>query len=298
MSKPVTRATARHLALVAALDAGLVAALYALEPSIVTDTVRSPRALGLVALTVVACMVLGRFGRRWAGSFGGALGAALPLALVGWLVIAPAVRDVTLVEPLPAGIDALAVQDTPSATSPPLVQSDVATSPPSAASPQAAVPPRTTASSAPSPRTSAPSATKATSAPTSPAAPASSRPAPSRAAPAPPPSGPAKVSSGRVEGINHTASGTVAIYRLGDGSHIVRFEDVALEGAPDPVLWLVPGRDKRSRDGGLEVGPLKATHGSFHHVVPAGFDVTQDLTVFIWCERYATPIANATQNRL
>jgi len=228
----------RHLAAVAAINAGIVGGLYALEPALVTDTVRSPRALAVVAVTVVACMVLGRVGRRWGGSLGGAFGAAVPLALVGWLVVAPAVRDDTLVEALPS----------------------------------AAVP------SAPSP-TLSPTPASATSAPTATAA---------------QPTGPTKVSTGRVRGIGHTASGTVALYRLADGSHLVRFEDVAIEGSPDPVLWLVPGSDRESRDGGTKVGSLKATHGTFHHDVPASFDLTQDFTVFVWCDRFATPIAGAT----
>jgi len=298
--------------LVGALDAGLVALLYALEPALITDTVRSPRALGVVALTVVACMLLGRLGRRWQGSVGGAIGAAVPLALVGWLVIAPAVRGVTLIEPLPAGASALdetsgtdpsiepGADGSPTASAPALTTS--APTAQESARTSAVSPPASGGRQSTSAQQGAPSAVRSsTPRSSSPATAPSNNPtaAPTSAAPAPPPaSGPVEVSSGRVEGINHTASGTVAIYRLEDGSHIVRFEDVALEGAPDPVLWLVPGRDRRSRDGGLEVGPLKATHGSFNHAVPASFDVTQDFTVFIWCERYATPIANATQNRV
>lgn len=256
MSRLRTNPAVRRFALILALDAGIVAGLYALEPTLVTDTIRSPRALALVAVTVVATMLLGRVGRRFGGAWGGAAGAAIPLVLVGVLVVAPAVRDVRLDEPLPDGLVAL----------------------PAAAG--SATPTATTS------RSSEPSSEPAPPAPTS---------AASAAAPAQP--GPALVSRGRVEGIGHTASGTVAIFRLADGSHIVRFEEVALEGAPDPVLWLVPGRDQRSRTGGTEVGPLKATHGSFHHAVPAGFDVTQDLTVFVWCQRFATPIANSTQDR-
>ncbi|HVE64611.1 MAG TPA: DM13 domain-containing protein [Mycobacteriales bacterium] len=298
MTPYVTPARIRRLSLIGAFNAGLVALLYALEPSLLTDTARSPRALAIVGLTVLAAMVLGRIGRRYAGSVGGAVGAVIPLALVGWLVIAPAVRDVTLVEPLPAGIAALATDEAPSSAGSTEVPAPSVTPVTPAAVDAAPRSKRSSSPAAAAPRPAVesrrPAVTNRASG-TPQAALPSRRPAP---ASAPAPRGPAKVSSGRVQGINHTASGTVAVYRLEDGSHIVRFEDVALEGAPDPVLWLVPGRDQRSRDGGLEVAPLKATHGSFHHAVPQSFDVTQDFTVFIWCERYATPIANATQNRL
>jgi hypothetical protein len=103
------------------------------------------------------------------------------------------------------------------------------------------------------------------------------------------------LTSGRLRGIGHDAEGTVSVYRLEDGSAVVRFEDVDIKGAPDPVLYLVPGADQQDREGGAEIAALKATKGSFNHVVPADFDLSQPFTVFVWCERYATPIASADQ---
>jgi len=87
----------------------------------------------------------------------------------------------------------------------------------------------------------------------------------------------------------------VSVFRLADGTAVVRFEDVDIRNSPDPVLYLVPGRGKQTRDGGTRVGALKATRGSFNHTVPASFDLDQPFTVFIWCDRFAVPIANADQ---
>lgn len=104
-----------------------------------------------------------------------------------------------------------------------------------------------------------------------------------------------RLTTGAIDGIGHEASGTASVWRLSDGSAIVRFDEIDLKGAPDPVLYLVPGADRRSREGGVEVAPLKATKGSFNHAVPPSFDLDQPFTVFIWCEQYAVPIANADQ---
>lgn len=228
---------ARVLSL-AALGAGVAAGLYALEPTLLTETWRSPRALAVVAVTTLAAMLLGRLGRRRGGALLGAVGALLPLLLTGWLVVRPAVRDVRIDEALPV--------------------STVATAP--------------TAPTLSDPLPTAPGA----------------------AAPAPAAATPVRVAGGKLAGIGHRASGTVGLYRLADGSHVVQFEDVAIEGSPDPVLYLVPGRNQDSRDGGTRVADLKATHGTFHHVVPASFDLTKDFTVFVWCDRFTTPIARAT----
>lgn len=103
------------------------------------------------------------------------------------------------------------------------------------------------------------------------------------------------MTTGQLEGIGHHATGTVALYRLQDGSHVIRFENVDIKGAPDPVLYLVPGEGRRSRDGGTNLGELKATRGNFNHLIDVPFDFTGDYTVFIWCEQYATPIAAADQ---
>lgn len=109
---------------------------------------------------------------------------------------------------------------------------------------------------------------------------------------------PRRLTIGRLEGIGHDASGSVSVFSLPDGSAVVRFEEVDIRGAPDPVLYLVPGPGKQTREGGTRVAALKATKGSFNHAIPASFDLDRSFTVFIWCDRFAVPIANADQQRV
>jgi hypothetical protein len=210
-----------------------IAVLAVVEPSVLTGTARSPRALlviaGAVALTALAGRLVGR-------RFGPRAAAATRLAVVGvtlWVLLVPALRQETLDEELPgttvaaggtAGIDvpggADAVADGPA---------------------------------------------------------------------------PGPVTTGDLEGIGHHATGTVTVHRLDDGTHVVRFEDVDIRGTPDPVLYLVPGHGARTREGGADLGSLKATRGTFHHEVPTDFDLDRDFSVFVWCGRFAVPIANADQ---
>lgn len=88
----------------------------------------------------------------------------------------------------------------------------------------------------------------------------------------------------------HSAKGQVALHRLGDGSHVVQFESVDIEGTPTPYVYVVPG-EGRDRPGGAKLGKLKAERGTFHYAVEAP-DGT--FTVLVWCERFAVPIAGAT----
>ncbi len=104
-----------------------------------------------------------------------------------------------------------------------------------------------------------------------------------------------RVATGSLRGLaGHEAKGTVSTYRLADGSHSIRFQDVDIGGTPDPEVWVVPGADKTKTSGGIHLGHLKAEKGSFNYALPAGF-ATKGFTVLVWCEQFAIEIANATQ---
>jgi hypothetical protein len=125
------------------------------------------------------------------------------------------------------------------------------------------------------------------------AVPADGTPAPTAA---PPPAGPTRLTTGTLEGIDHRASGSAALYRLVDGSHIVRLEDIDIQNGPDYFVHLVPGADRRSPGGGVDLGPLKGNKGSQNYTIPSEVDVAAGpFTVLVWCRAFSVPVANATQ---
>ncbi|MDQ4070583.1 MAG: DM13 domain-containing protein [Actinomycetota bacterium] len=147
--------------------------------------------------------------------------------------------------------------------------------------------------------------------PTSPAdlglAPAVQAPAPSVPAPSVPAADtpqpttsvaadPVRLSAGTLRGIDHRASGQAAVYRLADGTAFVRLEDIDVQNGPDYVLYLVPGTDRRSPSGGVNLGALKGNEGTQNYALPADVDLTATHTVLIWCRAFAVPVANATQS--
>ena len=103
-------------------------------------------------------------------------------------------------------------------------------------------------------------------------------------------------STGELKGINHSASGDVSIIESADGQFVVRFENFTVQGSPEPVLYVLAGEDKQD-PGGTNLGAFTATEGTRLDVaLPAGVEPAAGWTVLIWCEKFDTPIANATQH--
>jgi hypothetical protein len=108
---------------------------------------------------------------------------------------------------------------------------------------------------------------------------------------------PIRVSSGRLTGIDHDASGTASVYRQPDGSFVVALESIDVEPGPDYHVWVVQGRDRRSPGDGIELAKLKGNQGTQYYEVPrTSADIGDGWTVLIWCRAFGVPVAAATQS--
>ena len=90
---------------------------------------------------------------------------------------------------------------------------------------------------------------------------------------------------------NHTVSGGVAIVRHEDWFAVKLGRDFFLDGAPDPKVGF--GQDGRFVDGTL-IGALQANTGAQLFPIPAGMDVSDFDTIFIWCEKFSVSLGKAT----
>lgn len=102
---------------------------------------------------------------------------------------------------------------------------------------------------------------------------------------------------GTFRGIGHSAAGGAALYRLADGRHIVRLEDVDIQNGPDLYLYLAPEPDQEGDEGTVNLGKLKGNQGSHNYELPADLDPSKFETVLVWCRRFSVPFANATLSR-
>ena len=100
--------------------------------------------------------------------------------------------------------------------------------------------------------------------------------------------------SAALRGINHSASGSVSAIESATGRWVVRFRDFTVQGSPEPVLYVVNEADAR-KPGGTNLGAFTATNGELLDVaLPDGVEPGAGWTVLIWCEKFDTPIANAS----
>ncbi len=112
-----------------------------------------------------------------------------------------------------------------------------------------------------------------------------------------PPAGPMELSSASVVGIDHDAAGLVRLIQLADDSLLVRFEQFSVEAGPDYNVYVIEGADVTVPDNATLLGDLKGTEGDQNYAIPtdalpgAG---AGPVTVLIWCEIFAVPVANAT----
>ncbi len=246
------------------------------ETDAATSALESGRALGLMAVVaaawVVARVVLARI-LPWSAARTGVFGVAA-LAVLGAVVL-PAYDDDTVIETFPQPPARVAQAGSAAEGTP-------GTAPVTAA-PGPATPATTRAAGAGA--VSAPRPAPATPSPT--AAPA--RPTTTSAAP------PVRLAVGSFRGVDHRASGTVALYQRADGRYVVGLEDFDIQPGPDYDVYLVPGADKEERGGGTRLDDLRGNRGTQFYDVPPGIDLASGTwTVLVWCQTFAVPVATAT----
>ena len=106
---------------------------------------------------------------------------------------------------------------------------------------------------------------------------------------------PTRLRVGQFRGIDHRASGTVAVYRQPDGRFVVGLEDFDIQPGPDYDLYVVPGTNRDKRDGGTRLDDLRGNRGTQFYEVPAEIDLTNGAwSVLVWCQTFGVPVANAT----
>lgn len=99
----------------------------------------------------------------------------------------------------------------------------------------------------------------------------------------------------------HKGSGSARVYRLADGSHILRLEDLKVTNGPDLHVFMVrhPGPAASSdvtEDNYIDLGTLKGNIGNQNYTVPAGTDVGAFRSVVVWCKAFGVLFATAPLN--
>ena len=109
------------------------------------------------------------------------------------------------------------------------------------------------------------------------------------------PSGPLLLGAGRFVGLaGHEGTGDAGIFRLDDGSHVLRFENFDIQNGPDLRLYVVAGADQRAPgDDSVYLGELRGNVGDQTYELPADYVPSGAVTVLVWCEAFSVEFVAA-----
>lgn len=108
----------------------------------------------------------------------------------------------------------------------------------------------------------------------------------------PAPAGPIALSSGTFTGRDsfHESSGVATLYRLVDGSFVLRLENFSVTNGPDLRVLLARGADPAHS---IELADLKGNRGNQNYPIPTGTDISQYDSVIIYCKPFSVIFATA-----
>lgn len=114
--------------------------------------------------------------------------------------------------------------------------------------------------------------------------------------PSAPHAGPVELANAGFVGIDHEAAGIARLIQLADGSFLVHFEQLSVEPGPDYDVYLLPvDGATEPTDQAIALGDLRGTEGDQNYEVAADAELgAGPLTVLIWCEVFAVPVAIAS----
>ncbi|MEZ5234918.1 MAG: DM13 domain-containing protein [Acidimicrobiales bacterium] len=111
-----------------------------------------------------------------------------------------------------------------------------------------------------------------------------------------PPAEPVLRGAGTFIGLaGHDGRGDAAVFRLPDGSQVLRFENFDIENGPDLRVYLVPGADSYDPTAGaIDLGALRGNVGDQTYAIPAGTELDGPVTALVWCDAFDVEFVAAT----
>ena len=96
----------------------------------------------------------------------------------------------------------------------------------------------------------------------------------------------------------HQGSGKALLYKLDDGSYLLRLQDFKVTNGPDLMVYLVKNSNVSKAsdvtDGYISLGDLKGNIGNQNYIIPAGTDISIYNSAVIWCELFGVLFSPAT----
>jgi hypothetical protein len=98
--------------------------------------------------------------------------------------------------------------------------------------------------------------------------------------------------SGQFYSILHPTAGTATIYRMGDGTRVLRFTDFSTSNGPDVHVYMVASNDAKDaatvqQAGFIDLGVIKGNVGDQNYTLGGDLDLAKYRAVSIWCKRFS-----------
>ena len=98
--------------------------------------------------------------------------------------------------------------------------------------------------------------------------------------------------SGSFYSILHPTKGTATIYRLGDGTRILRLTSFSTSNGPDVHVYIVAADDAKDavtveNAGFVDLGVIKGNIGDQNYSLGSDLDLDKYRAVSIWCKRFS-----------
>lgn len=109
---------------------------------------------------------------------------------------------------------------------------------------------------------------------------------------APGSSSPQPLVSGQFYSILHPTAGTATIYRMGDGSRVLRFTSFSTSNGPDVHVYMVASDDAKDvatvqQAGFIDLGVIKGNVGDQNYSIGPDVDLSKYRAVSVWCKRFS-----------
>jgi Electron transfer DM13 len=98
--------------------------------------------------------------------------------------------------------------------------------------------------------------------------------------------------SGQFYSVLHPTAGTATIYRMGDGTRVLRFTSFTTSNGPDVHVYMVASNDARDvatvqQAGFIDLGVIKGNVGDQNYMLDGDLDLGKYRAVSIWCKRFS-----------
>ena len=105
-------------------------------------------------------------------------------------------------------------------------------------------------------------------------------------------SSPQRLASGQFYSILHPTAGTATIYRMGDGSRVLRFTSFSTSNGPDVHVYMVASDDAKDvatvqQAGFIDLGVIKGNVGDQDYTLGPDVDLSKYRAISVWCKRFS-----------